>query len=130
MRVPAIISVVRQGDQRGVGLDQWIGREACEVLVERGRPPLEGIEEQTVPSAVVDREVVPDEQVLGVIRLHRLGHGLLGDRRGEDADRKSPRLNSRHVAIAYGVLCVKKQKNKDMSSYVMKRLEVCRIRIV
>src|SRR5439155_20862456 len=33
-------------------------------------------------------------------------------RRTRDADRKSTRLNSSHVAISYAVFCLKKKKNK------------------
>src|SRR5699024_495393 len=36
-----------------------------------------------VPTAVVDGEVVPDEQVVGVVAGDRAGDGLLGDRGGE-----------------------------------------------
>src|SRR5437870_11324906 len=32
--------------------------------------------------------------------------------RGDDADRKSTRLNSSHVAISYAVFCLKKKKPK------------------
>src|SRR5439155_25284990 len=37
-------------------------------------------------------------------------------RRPLEADRKSTRLNSSHVAISYAVFCLKKKKNKQTSS--------------
>src|SRR5690606_41480665 len=47
------------------------------------------------------------------------GRGWTGDRLamqdvGEDADRKSTRLNSSHVKISYAVFCLKKKKTCNM----------------
>src|SRR5437899_3466515 len=44
-------------------------------------------------------------------RLHRLG--LLD---GDDADRKSTRLNSSHLGISYAVFCLKKKIYIDINS--------------
>src|SRR5437660_8751749 len=35
-----------------------------------------------------------------------------------EADRKSTRLNSSHVAISYAVFCLKKKKKKHISIYI------------
>src|SRR5437870_8923819 len=37
-------------------------------------------------------------------------------RAGADADRKSTRLNSSHVAISYAVFCLKKKKQRKTSA--------------
>src|SRR5437870_9804249 len=42
----------------------------------------------------------------------RRHHAVPIERRG-DADRKSTRLNSSHVAISYAVFCLKKKKKKS-----------------
>src|SRR5690625_5425637 len=51
-------------------------------------------------------------------RLHRNDRGEVRLRRNQrkaDADRKSTRLNSSHVAISYAVFCLKKKKRTKQS---------------
>src|SRR3989442_4298921 len=47
---------------------------------------------------------------------HVFGHGAVGGpfaaRDGDQADRKSTRLNSSHVRISYAVFCLKKKKSR------------------
>src|SRR5437667_4703500 len=38
--------------------------------------------------------------------------GANGGRTGDEADRKSTRLNSSHITISYAVFCLKKKKKK------------------
>src|SRR5690625_6157030 len=40
---------------------------------------------------------------------------------GDASDRKSTRLNSRHVAISYAVFCLKKKKKKQTHSECQRR---------
>src|SRR5439155_23675322 len=44
------------------------------------------------------------------VRLHRVGPA-----RRDEADRKSTRLNSSHVAISYAVFCLKKKNTNNTS---------------
>src|SRR5256885_6545779 len=39
---------------------------------------------------------------------------------GADGDRKSTRLNSSHLVISYAVFCLKKKKNKNLTSLLAK----------
>src|SRR5689334_24834251 len=73
---------------------------------------------QREPSAVAgecqrdraaDRQ--PERGGAVAVLLVRVGPQALGEeRRGEDQDRKSTRLNSSHSSISYAVLCLKKKK--------------------
>src|SRR5437868_10085528 len=53
------------------------------------------------------RRVTAGEDVLGQVQL---------ERRREDRDRKSTRLNSSHVSISYAVFCLKKKKKKKKTT--------------
>src|SRR5215208_7627860 len=52
------------------------------------------------------------------------GAGRLHDAR----DRKSTRLNSSHVAISYAVFCLKKKKNKNITSLLRKNKTITKIK--
>src|SRR5215208_7470774 len=54
-------------------------------------------------------------------RPPRTPDGRLRTRRGAQADRKSTRLNSSHVAISYAVFCLKKKKKKHDRTYRKKK---------
>src|SRR5256885_12291882 len=60
-------------------------------------------------------------------RQGRTGRGAAGGRAGVGEDRKSTRLNSSHLVISYAVFCLKKKKNKPLSTQsVSKRLILSR----
>src|SRR5205807_7653581 len=44
--------------------------------------------------------------------LHHPSHGCARDDGGQPENRKSTRLNSSHLVIAYAVFCLKKKKKK------------------
>src|SRR5690625_6835039 len=51
-------------------------------------------------------------EVLSDSRTEQIIQEIASPSRNMDADRKSTRLNSSHVAISYAVFCLKKKKNK------------------
>src|SRR6266702_5486748 len=94
------------------------GRPPCRRLEQPRRRYLAGgVEGRQVPGEAADhRQPLPPGDRPGGCRacpFHRVP-----DRQ---ADRKSTRLNSSHVAISYAVFCLKKKKNNKKTSISKKK---------
>src|SRR5439155_15175320 len=64
-------------------------------------------------------------RVLAAVAVHGPDEPPVRDH--PQADRKSTRLNSSHVAISYAVFCLKKKKNKiknEDKNYIWKRISM------
>src|SRR5699024_1199423 len=83
--VPGVVGVALQRDPGGIGLDHRVGGETVDVLIQIGGAPGQRVQEQPIAAPVVDREVVPDVQVLGAVGLRGRTDRLHGDLVGEDA---------------------------------------------
>src|SRR2546422_5309812 len=68
--------------------------------------------------------------LLSGARVPRARRAARGDRSsvspspGERRDRKSTRLNSSHGYISYAVFCLKKKKNREVTSALLKRSHI------
>src|SRR5207253_10766101 len=82
----------------GGGLDALV-RQVAAVAEHLGHRVRHRIAPRDVEIRGADRQALE----VGVANADLL---LLGDRRREDLDRKSTRLNSSHVAISYAVFCL------------------------
>src|SRR5439155_22861653 len=83
---------------------------SVDIAQRRGRPAFEPLGRQVRRGAgqrrIGDRLAPPGEPEVEQL------HGVPAPRLARDADRKSTRLNSSHVAISYAVFCLKKKNNE------------------